>query len=82
MRFAVNIKEILSNTIVVDNVNSYEEAEDKVKEAKGKGFLIMNYDNSSIETEYKDDTNTYLEIFGDEEFKKLEPYNFGVTYDE
>ena len=75
-RFAVNIKETLSHTIIVDNVDSYEEAEAKVKNAYDKCDIILTADNSSVDVEYNNDTEAYLEIFPLEQFNILEVYEF------
>lgn len=75
-KFAVNIKEILSHTVFVDNVESYEEAEAKVQKAYNDCDIVLDADNSSVYTEFKDDTSNFLEFCTEEEFNEYEAYKF------
>lgn len=65
MRVAVCITETLTRTIVVDDVENYEEAESRIKEAYDKGNIILDADNSNCEVEFEDDTENYLDIYGE-----------------
>lgn len=71
MRFAVKVTESLTRTIIVDGDN-YEEAVDKVMNEYNNGNLVLHADNSTLELECNDDTENYLEIFGNDEFEKMD----------
>lgn len=76
MKYAIKIEEILTRTVVVDHVNSLEEAKEKVKKAYDAGNLMLTADNATVELELSDDTECYEEIFGDD-FDKL-PESDGI----
>lgn len=69
-KFAIEIIEVLSRTVIVEG-DSYEDAKAKVKESVEKRSIILNEDNSHYDFDYKNDTENYIEIFGDEKFKSF-----------
>lgn len=71
MKYAIKITELLVRTVVVE-AEDYLEAEDKVANAYYKGDLQLNADNSAVDLELENDTENYIEIFGEEEFKSEE----------
>lgn len=71
MKYAIKVTELLTRTYVVEAA-TYEEAEDKVVDAYYDGALVLCEDNSAIDLECSNDTENYVEIFGREEFEKME----------
>lgn len=71
MKYAIKVTEFLVRTVVVE-AEDYLEAEDKVANAYYKGNLQLNADNSAVDLELENDTENYIEIFGEEEFKSME----------
>ncbi len=71
MKFAIKVIETRTGTIVVE-AEDYLQAEEKVKDAYDCGNISLDYDNSSIDMEIEDDTANYLDIFGEEEFQKID----------
>ena len=71
MKYAIKVTELLVRTVVVE-AEDYLEAEDKVANAYYKGNLQLNADNSAVDLELENDTENYIEIFGEEEFKSME----------
>lgn len=71
MKYAIKVTELLVRTVVVE-AEDYLEAEDKVANAYYKGNLQLNADNSAVDLELENDTENYIEIFGEEEFKFME----------
>ena len=71
MKYAIKVTELLVRTVVVEAEN-YLEAEDKVANAYYKGNLQLNADNSAVDLELENDTENYVEIFGEEEFRLME----------
>lgn len=71
MKFAIKMTETLSRTIIVEADNFYD-AHRKVKDKYNNGDLILTADNSVVELECEDDTDNYVEIFGEDEYAKLE----------
>ena len=70
-RKAVKITEILTTTVIVE-ADSYEEAESIAREKYNRGDIMLSADNSAVDVEFSDDTKGYIEIFGLEEFNKME----------
>lgn len=70
MKIAVKVREILTRTVVVE-AESYLEAEDIVADAYYNGNLQLHDDNSAVDLELENDTENYIEIFG-EEFETME----------
>ena len=70
MKIAVKVREILTRTVVVE-AESYLEAEDIVADAYYNGNLQLHADNSAVDLELENDTENYIEIFG-EEFETME----------
>lgn len=71
MKIAVKVRETLTRVVVVE-AGSYIEAEDKVADAYYKGNLQLHADNSAVDLELENDTDNYIEIFGEEEFYSME----------
>lgn len=71
MKYAVKLTEYLVRTVVVE-AEDYLEAEDKVANAYYKGDLQLHADNSAVDLELENDTENYIEIFGEEEFQLME----------
>lgn len=71
MKYAIKVTELLVRTVVVE-AEDYLEAEDKVANAYYKGNLQLNADNSAVDLELENDTENYVEIFGEEEFRLME----------
>ena len=71
-KFAVGVTETLTRTVIVevDDDATYEDAEEKVYQAYNNCYIIINEDNSTVEFECKDDTENYMELFG-EDFDEL-----------
>ena len=70
MKIAVKVRETLTRVVVVE-AEDYIEAEDKVSDAYYKGNLQLHADNSAVDLELENDTDNYIEIFG-EEFDTME----------
>ena len=70
IKIAVKVRETLTRTVVVE-AGSYLEAEDIVADAYYNGNLQLHADNSAVDLELKNDTENYIEIFG-EEFETME----------
>ena len=71
MKIAVKVRETLTRTVVVE-AGSYLEAEDIVADAYYNGNLQLHADNSAVDLELENDTDNYIEIFGEEEFYSME----------
>lgn len=71
MKYAIKVTEFLVRTVIVE-AEDYLEAEDKVANAYYKGDLQLHADNSAVDLELENDTENYIEIFGEEEFKLME----------
>ena len=71
MKYAIKVREILTRTIIVE-ADDHLEARDKVEDAYYKGDLQLYADNSAVDLELENDTENYIEIFGEEEFKSME----------
>ena len=71
MKLAIKVIETRTTTIVVE-ADDYLEAEEKVKNAYDNGNISLDYDNASIDMEVEDDTENYIDIFGEEEFQKMD----------
>lgn len=71
MKYAIKLTEYLVRTVVVE-AEDYLEAEDKVANAYCKGDLQLHADNSAVDLGLENDTENYIEIFGDEEFQLME----------
>lgn len=71
MKIAVNVTELLTRTVIVESDN-YEDAKDKVINAYNNGNLVFHADNSTIDLKCKNDTENYIEIFGKDEFEKMD----------
>ena len=71
MKYAVKVTETLTRTVIVE-AEDYLEAEDKVAKAYYKADLQLHADNAFCEMELSNDTSNYLEIFGKDEFEKME----------
>ena len=71
MKQAIKVIETRTTTIVVE-ADDYLEAEEKVKNAYDNGNISLDYDNSSIDMEVEDDTENYIDIFGEDEFQKMD----------
>ena len=71
MKYAVKLTELLTRTVVVE-AEDYLEAEDKVADAYYKGDVQLYADNSAVDLELENDTDNYIEIFGKEEFERME----------
>ena len=71
MKFAVRLTELLSRTVIVE-CDSYEDAEKKIEAAYKSGEIILTADNSTVEFECINDTENYLDIMGEEEYKIME----------
>lgn len=71
MKIAIKMKETLTRTVILE-ADDYTEGEDIVADAHSKGRLYLDADNASVELSLEDDTKEYIEIFGEEEFRKLE----------
>ena len=69
-KFAVEIIEVLSRTVISEG-DTYEQAEAKVKRSVKGGSIILNEENSHYDFDYKNDTENYIEIFGDEKFQSF-----------
>ena len=71
MKFAIRATELLTRTILVE-ADTYEDAEDIIVDAFNHGRIVFHEDNSAFELECEDDTKEYIEIFGQEEFARME----------
>lgn len=72
-KYALKITETYTRTVVVDveDDQDYLTAVDKCADAYYDGTITLNADNSAVEVEIENDTENYLEIFGKEEFEKM-----------
>lgn len=70
MKIAIRVRELLTRTIIVE-ADNYEGAQDKVVDAYYNGRLVLHADNSAVDLECEDDTKNYIEIFGKDEFEKM-----------
>ena len=70
MKFAIKITEFLTRTVVVE-ADTYEKAERKVSDAYYKGNIQLHADNSAVDFEFENDTDNYIEIFGEKEFNMM-----------
>lgn len=73
---AIKITETLTKVVIVD-ADSYEEAKREVMDEYYKCNIELNADNSAVDVEFSDDTEEYINIFGEEEFNKMEGINYG-----
>lgn len=73
-KYALKITETYTRTVVVDvkDDQDYLRAVDKCADAYYDGKIILNADNSVVDIEIENDTENYLEIFGKEEFEKMD----------
>lgn len=71
MKYAVKVTETLTNTVIVE-ADNYLEAKEKVRWAYDSCRLILNADNSAVDVEFENDTDNYIELFGEEEFQSME----------
>ena len=71
MKYAIKVTELLTRTLIVE-ADTYDEAEDKIANAFYKGALVLHEDNSAVDLECENDTDNYIEIFGEEGFKHME----------
>ena len=71
MKYAVKMTETLTRVVIVEAGN-YLEAEDKVFNAYFDGYVQLHADNSAVDLALENDTDNYIEIFGEEEFLKKE----------
>lgn len=73
-KYALKITETYTRTVVVEveDEQDYLTAEDKCAEAYYAGTITLNADNSAVDVEIENDTENYLEIFGKEEFEKMD----------
>ena len=74
MKYAIRLEETLTRTVIVE-AEDYLAAEDKVADAYYKGDLQLHADNSSCDLELSNETKTYLDIFGEDEFGEMEVCN-------
>ena len=78
MKFAIRMTELLSRMVIVEG-DCYDDAEKKVRDAYKRGELILTADNSTVEFECMDDTDNYLDIFGEEEYKNMEVEKYDIS---
>ena len=71
MKVAVKLTELYTRTVVLEAEN-YEEAEEKILKEYERGNLLFHGENSAVDLEMEDDSKNYVEIFGEEEFEKME----------
>ena len=70
-KFAINIKEIHSKTLIVEAEN-YEKAEAIVEGANNECFIdLYDYHDTHYETEYTDDTLNYILVFKEKGLNEL-----------
>lgn len=72
-KYALKISEIYTRTIIVDveDDQDYLTAEGKCADAYYDGQIMFNADNSAVDLEIENDTENYIEIFGENEFQKM-----------
>lgn len=71
MKYAVKVRETLTRVVIVE-ADDYLEARDKVEDAYYRVDLELNADNSAVDLELENDTDNYIEMFGEEEFQLME----------
>ena len=71
MKYAIKVREILQRVVIVE-ADDYLEARDKVEDAYYRVDLELNADNSAVDLELEDDTDNYIEMFGEKEFQLME----------
>lgn len=73
-KYALKITETYTRTVVVEveDDQDYLTAEDKCSNAYYDGTIALNADNSAVDVEIENDTENYIEIFGKEEFEKMD----------
>ena len=71
MKYAVKVRETLTRVVIVE-ADDYLEARDKVEDAYHRVDLELNADNSAVDLELENDTDNYIEMFGEEEFQLME----------
>lgn len=71
MKYAVKVREILTRVVIVE-ADDYLEARDKVEDAYYRVDLELNADNSAVDLELENDTDNYIEMFGEKEFQLME----------
>lgn len=71
MKYAVKVRETLTRVVIVE-ADDYLEARDKVEDAYYRVDLELNADNSAVDLELENDTNNYIEMFGEKEFQLME----------
>lgn len=71
MKYAVKVRETLTRVVIVE-ADDYLEARDKVEDAYYRVDLELNADNSAVDLELENDTDNYIEMFGEEDFQFME----------
>lgn len=71
MKYAIKVREILTRVVIVE-ADDYLEARDKVEDAYYRVDLELNADNSAVDLELENDTDNYIEMFGEENFQSME----------
>lgn len=71
MKYAIKVREILTRVVIVE-ADDYLEAKDKVEDAYYQVDLELNADNSTVDLEFENNTDNYIEMFGEEEFQLME----------
>ena len=71
MKYAIKVREILQRVVIVE-ADDYLEARDKVEDAYYRVDLELNADNSAVDLELENDTDNYIEMFGEKEFQLME----------
>lgn len=71
MKYAIKVRETLTRVVIVE-ADDYLEARDKVEDAYYRVDLELNADNSAVDLELENDTDNYIEMFGEEEFQLME----------
>lgn len=71
MKYAIEIKECLTRTIIVE-AEDVDAAIEKTKMAYDQNIIEVNYDNASVDVDVNDDTENYIDIFGEETIQEFE----------
>ena len=71
MKYAIEIKECLTRTIIVE-AEDVDAAIEKTKMAYNQNIIEVNYDNASVDVDVNDDTENYIDIFGEETIQEFE----------
>ncbi len=69
-KFGVMISEVFTKSVIIE-VDSYEEAEEKITKLWEEGKFSLNRDNADVHLELKDDTAYYLNLY---EVKELDAF--------